>query len=66
MSIIETKADRIMALIDQQRTVTAKAAAKELGVTEDYVRQIAEVLQRNELIELKVSPFSFTMMVHET
>lgn len=62
MAIIETKADQLMALIDNQRTLSAKNAAKEMGVTEEYIRRVAEVLQRNKLIDLKVTAFSFTIM----
>ena len=65
MAIIETKADQLMAVIDKQQTITAKAAAKEMGVTEDYIRRIAEVLQRNKLINLKVTAFSLTMIAHK-
>ena len=62
MAIIETKADQLMQLIDRQRSITAKVAAKEMGVTEEYIRKVADVLQRNNLIELKVTAFSLTMM----
>lgn len=62
MAIIETKADQLIAIIDQQKTLTAKEAAKTMNVTEDYVRRIAEILQRNKLINLKVNAFSMTMM----
>lgn len=62
MAIIETKADQLMALIDKQQSINAKTAAKEMGVTEEYVRKIADVLQRNDLIDLNVTAFSLTMI----
>ena len=61
MTIIETKADQLMELVDQQKIITAKAAAKTLGVNEDYIRKIAEVLHREQLIDLDITAFSFTM-----
>jgi hypothetical protein len=65
MAIIETKADQLMALIDRQRIISEKVASKTLGVSDDYVRRIAEVLHRNNLIELKVNAFSLTMIAKD-
>jgi predicted ArsR family transcriptional regulator len=62
MTIIETKADGLMAVIDKRKSVTVKDAAADLGVTEDYVRRLAVVLQKNKLIELEASMFTLTLL----
>ncbi|MBN1274763.1 MarR family transcriptional regulator [Candidatus Woesearchaeota archaeon] len=65
MAILETKADQLMAVIDRNKSLTSKQAAKELGVTEDYVRRLAETLQKNGLIDLKASAFTLTLLAKQ-
>ena len=40
---------------DKHKTLNAKQAASELGVTDEYVRRLATVLHKNKLIDLKAS-----------
>ena len=61
MAIIETKADQLIALLDRKKSVTAKEAATELEVTEGYVRKLASVLNKNELLDIKAGAFSVTL-----
>ncbi len=62
MAIIETKADELMALIDEKKNISTKDAANELGVDEKYVRKLAYILQKNKLIDLKASSFAVNMI----
>jgi len=62
MAIIETKADQLMAAIDKHKSITTAEAAKELSLTEPYVRRLATVLQKNKLIDLKANAFTVTMI----
>lgn len=57
MAITETKADALVALVDKQGTITSKQAAKELGVTEAYVRRLADTLQKNGLLNINANAF---------
>lgn len=61
MAVIETKADQLIALLDHRKTITAKEAATELGVTEGYVRTLANVLHKNKLLGISAGAFSLTL-----
>lgn len=63
MAIVETKADQLIALIDRKKEITTTDAAKELNASEEYVRRVAKVLHKNNLLELKPSAFKLTMSV---
>ena len=52
MAIIETKADQLIALLDKKKIITSKEAATEMQVTEGYIRKLANVLNKNELLEI--------------
>ncbi len=61
MAIIETKADQLIALLDKKKIITSKEAATEMQVTEGYIRKLANVLNKNELLEIKAGAFNVTL-----
>ena len=65
MGVIETKADLLMALIYDRKTITTKEAATELQLDEAYIRRVAYVLEKNGLISLKATSFSLTLLAPE-
>ena len=62
MAIIETKADELMDVIYKRKSITTKAAAKLMNVDETYVRRLAYVMQKHELINLSATSLSLTMI----
>lgn len=61
MAVIETKADKVMELVDQEKEITVKQAAQRLELPEEYVKRLVEPLQRDGLIGVKASAFSMTL-----
>lgn len=66
MTIIETKADRLLALVDEKKSISAKEAAIELQVTEEYIKKLSIVLQKNKLLNLKAGTFTLTLTTNQT
>ena len=62
MTVIETKADELMVLIDEKHKLTTKEASTIMNVPEAYIRKLAIALERNKLIALDASAFSLTMV----
>lgn len=61
MAIIETKADKLMELVDQEKELTVKQAAEQLQLPQDYVKRIVEPLQREGLIQVQATAFTMTL-----
>lgn len=55
MTIIETKADKLMFLVRKEGKITAKKAAEALEVEKAYVRKLAYALHKRGLLDLKTN-----------
>ena len=61
MAIIETKADALVALVDKEGTISSRQAAKTLGVTDEYIKRLADTLQKNGLLAIKANAFTLEL-----
>ncbi len=62
MKLIETGVDRLVKLISQRKSITAKDAAKELGVSLKNIREWAEFLEEEGIINLESGLTSETLV----
>lgn len=55
MTIIETKADKLMYLVRKEGRITAKKAGETLEVDKAYIRKLAYALHKRGIIDLQTN-----------
>ncbi len=65
MAVIETKADELMGLLKEKGRISSKDAAKAIGVEEPYVRKLALILHKRDLIDINATAFMLWLVAKE-
>ena len=60
--IIQTEADKLISLVDTKGKITAKEAAKVLGLKERQVEEWADFLEKHGIIKLKLNFFNLKLI----
>jgi len=63
--IIQTEADKLISLVDTKGKITAKEAAKILGLKERQVEEWADFLEKHGIINLKLNFFNLKLIKKE-
>jgi hypothetical protein len=60
--IIQTDADRLISLVDTKGKITAKEAAKILGIKESQIEEWADFLEKHGILNLKLNFFNLKLI----
>ena len=60
--IIQTEADKLISLVDTKGKITAKEAAKVLGLKERQIEEWADFLEKHGIINLKLNFFNLKLI----
>ncbi|MBS3136345.1 hypothetical protein J4401_05280 [Candidatus Woesearchaeota archaeon] len=60
--IIQTEADSLISLVDNKGKITAKEAAKILGMNERRVEEWADFLEKQGILNLKLNFFNLKLI----
>ncbi len=65
MAIIETKADELMSLVSERKKISSTDAAKDLGAEEPYIRKLALILHKRNMVDIDATPFLLWIIAKE-
>lgn len=61
MTIIETYADKLVALVEESKNINTKNAAKTLAVPEKYIRLLATTLQQSNILSVRTTTVAMVL-----
>jgi predicted ArsR family transcriptional regulator len=64
--IIQTEADRLISLVDTKGKISAKEAAKILGIKEKQIEEWADFLEKHGILNLKLNFFNLKLISNKT
>ncbi len=60
--MIETEADKLLSLVNNQKEITAKEAARQLDMKERQIEEWADFLERRGVLNLRSNIFSLKLI----